>query len=188
MHLWVVHNNQELCLLKTWHATGDIKHHQIIIVKERQHFQSFPNTSLVGHDESRLTTHKQLFPQRDVSKRTYTQHLEHSSQPLTSSRWEICPEGSDKQRSPTAPLHLEQVLVWLRCCMFEVLSLGHLDLWSRRWFLALLRGMTGPTTWSACSVWSSGGGGDDEVLGRSLTLYSLLGLLGLPSKDKTLKC
>lgn len=160
----------------------------IIIVKERQHSQSFPNTSLVGHDEIHPTTLKQLFPQRDVSKRTYKQHLDHSSQPLTSSKWETCPEDSDKRKSPTAPLHLEQVLVWLRCCMFEVLGPGHCDLWSHRWFLAHLRGTTGPTTWSACSVWSSGGGGNGEALGRSLTLCSLLGLLGHPSKNKTLKC
>lgn len=166
-----------------WHQAPSVT-----IVKERQHFQSFPNTSLVEQDEIRLTTQKQLFLQRDVSNRTYKRRLDHSSQPLTSSKWEICPEGSDKQRSPKAPLHLEQVLVWLGCCMFEVLWPGHRDLWSRRWFLAHLQGKTGPTTWSACSVWSSGGDGNDEALERSSTLCSLLGLLRLPSKDKAWKC
>lgn len=160
-----------------WHSTYVDRPRQapsiiIIIVKEGQHFQSSPNTSLEGHDEFHLTTQKQLFSQRDVSKRTYKQHLDHSSQPLTSPKWETCPEDSDRQRSPTAPLHLEQVLVSLECCMFEVLAPGHHYLWSHKWFLAHLPGMTGPTTWSACSVWSSGDAGNDEALGRSLTLCS----------------
>lgn len=184
MALWVVHYNPKVSFAHNqWHQAPSV-----IIVKERQHFQSFPNTSLVGHDEIRLTTQKQLFPQRDVSKRTYKQHLDCSSQPLISAKWETCPEGSDKQRSPTAPLHLERVLVWPGCCMFEVLWPGHRDLWSHIWFLEHLRGMTGPTTWSACSVWSSGGDGNGEALGRSSTLCSLLGLLHLPSEDRTLKC
>ena len=110
--------------------TDNIVHHDcnqtkkstlIIIVKERPHSQSSPNTSQVEHDEIHLTIQKQLFPQRVPSKRTRKQHLARSSRPPISPNQETCPVGSNKWRSPRAPLHLEQVLVWLECCTSEVL-------------------------------------------------------------------